>query len=43
MDPEIDEVGRSDYKTGVGYVEGLNWRCGRIDLGLMILQILHEI
>jgi hypothetical protein len=39
MDPEIDEVGRSDYKTGIGYVKEL--KC-QVVLDLRLLLFLYE-
>jgi hypothetical protein len=42
MDPEIDKVGRSYDKIGVGYVEKFKRRCGRIDLGFRVLSFPHK-
>jgi hypothetical protein len=42
MDSEIDEIGRSDDKIGIGYIEGFKWRYGRIDLGLGVLSFPYE-
>jgi hypothetical protein len=28
MDPEVDQIRRSDYKIGIGYVKGFNRRHG---------------
>jgi hypothetical protein len=42
MDPEIDEVGRSDYKIGVGHVKEFKWECGGVVWGLGVLMFPYE-